>query len=150
VAPLIIDGVGQFEVEVASEWPIYVRMSEAVTKRFTGGTNLRTFVRRIGFRQGTELPYLPADRVWIQRSQGDAVLVIRRADGPENAAFVYLGELHQIARKSAYSVNGVGWVQVFLVFGDERLNDVLSRASPVGRITYPTMFGALVNCTSEG
>jgi len=74
------------------------------------------------------------------------VLAIRGGDEPDNAAFVYMGELHEAARQSARVLR---WVQVFLVFGDESLNDVLNRARPLGRITYPDMFGALVSCTGR-
>jgi len=65
-APLIIGGIGQFEVEVASDTEVFVRMPVGVTQQFTGGANLRTFVRLIGFGQGSELPCLAQDRVWIQ------------------------------------------------------------------------------------
>jgi hypothetical protein len=41
-------------------------------------------------------------------------------------------------------------VRVFFIVGDERLEAVLAKARPTGRIDHPTMCGALVACTAQG
>jgi hypothetical protein len=109
---------------------------------------MASFARRTGFGQGSQLRQVPADRMWIQASQDEAVLVVRREDGPEHAAFFLLGAaLAPIAKKIAL---GLGRVRVFFIVGDERLEAVLAKARPTGRIDHPTMWGALVACTAQG
>jgi hypothetical protein len=68
--------------------------------------------------------------------QGDAVLVIRRKDGPDHAAF-FLGELAEIVRGPS------PLKQVFIVVTDEDLDSVLATTRPLGRIAHPDMWGAL-------
>jgi hypothetical protein len=146
-APLVIDGIGQFEFDTLSDSEVFVRISDSVANELTAGAGMTKFARRAGFGRGTELPGAPADRVWIQASQGDAVLVVRREDGPEHAAFFFLGSLGAGARRMA---QGLGVVQVFIVADDEELDAVLTRARPMGRIDHPAMWGAVVSCTADG
>jgi hypothetical protein len=146
-APLIIDGVGQFGFDAVSDAEVFIRISDAVARDLTAGAGMASFARRTGFGQGPALTQVPADRVWIQASQGEAVLVVRREDGAEHAAFFFLGPLAPTARKMAL---GLGRVRVFFLVGDEKLEAVLATARPTGRIDHPTMWGALVACTAQG
>jgi hypothetical protein len=146
-APLIIDGVGQFGFDVVSDAEVFIRISDAVAHELTAGAGMASFARMTGFGQGSELTQVPADRVWIQASQGEAILVVRREDGPEHAAFFFLGPLAPTARKMAL---GLERLRVFFVVGDEKLETVLATARPTGRIDHPTMWGALVACTAQG
>jgi len=145
-APLVIDGVGQFEFDTTSDSAVYIRISDSVADVLTAGAGMTRFTRRTGFGRGSELPQPPADRVWIQASQCDAVLVVRREDSPEHAAFFALGPLGATARRLAPSIG----VQVFIVVGEEDLAAVLRRTRPMGRIDHPAMWSALVACTAEG
>lgn len=145
-APLIIDGVGQFRFDALSDAEVYIRISDAVAHELTAGAGMASFARRTGFGQGSALTPVPADRVWIQASQDDAILVIRREDGPEHAAFFYLGPLAPTAKKMAL---GLERVRLFLVVGDEELEAVLATARPTGRIDHPAIWGALVACTAQ-
>jgi hypothetical protein len=146
-APLIIDGVGQFGFDAVSDAEVFIRISDAVAHELTAGAGMASFARTTGFGQGSEMTQVPADRVWIQASQGEAVLVVRREDGPEHAAFFLLGPLAPVAKKIAL---GLEHLRVFFVVGDERLDEVLATARPTGRIDHPAMWGALVACTAEG
>jgi hypothetical protein len=146
-APLVIDGVGRFGFDAVSDAEVFIRISDAVAHELTAGAGMASFARGTGFGQGSELTQVPADRVWIQASQDEAVLVVRREDGPEHAAFFSLGPLAPTAKKMAL---GLGRVRVFFVVGDEKLEAVLATARPTGRIDHPAMWGALVACTAQG
>jgi hypothetical protein len=100
------------------------------------------------FGRGTELPGAPADRVWIQASQGDAVLVVRREDGPEHAAFFFLGSLG--AANARRMAQGLGVVRVFIVWLPTKSSTPYSR-EPGPRVGSTTQrCGAVVSCTAEG
>ncbi len=64
----------------------------------------------------------------------------------DNAAFFLLGPLGETARRMAPRMG----VQVLFVVGDDDLEAVVAREPLGGRITHPTMWGALVACTAEG
>ncbi len=144
-APLVIDGVGQFEFDCISDSAIYIRVSDATARALADSEAASDIGQLTGFGTGTELPELAADQVWIQSSHGDAVLVVRRGGRAEHAAFFFIGPLGDLSRKMAAAVG----VQVFIVVSDEPLAPVLNRLRTAA-IDSITMWSALVACTAEG
>ena len=141
-----IDGT-DYPIRVRSHGGIEIQLSPAVGAALAGDVPLSTMFRRAGIgrvRKDVSTPLEPdPDRVWIQAKLGHAVLVLRRGDGPEHAAFFRLGELDRNTR--ALSSRS----QVLFFLADDYLPE--ARWSRMLRLVREQeAFGALIASTIDG
>ena len=87
----------------------------------------------------------PADRVWVQALDSDAVLVLRRVIGPDHAAFFQLGQLTEGARRT-----GAGSRLPVMFFEAEDYLPDARWAHMLQLVGEHRAWGALIACTRDG
>lgn len=141
-----LDGI-EYPIQVRSHAGIEIQLSTEVAAILAGDVPLSTLFRRAGIgrvRKDFSTPLEPnADRVWIQAKLGDALLVLRRNDGPDHAAFFRLGELSQSVRASIFRD------QVLFFLADDYLPD--ARWLRMLQLVHDQRaWGALIASTIDG